>query len=494
VSAGDSAGFSSSGDLAEVLDSPTAGGKIIRGGALRTGGYIAGVALGIVSASLMIRHLGVDNYGKYVVIISMTTIVTGLTDVGMANVAARELAARTREERDRLLGNLLGIRLSIAVIGTLVAMGFSVVVGYEPVVILGVGVAGVGLLLTTYQQTLAIPIGVRLRFGWLSFLDFLRQAATVAAVVLLVLAGAGLLPFIAAAIPVGIVVLAAAIPPVLGQAPLRPAFELREWRWIAGLVGVYVAAAAVGSIYVSAAVIANSLVGSSEEIGYLGAAYRIYVVLANIPLLLIATTFPVIARAAHVDRSRLEYALKRIFDVALIVGAWMALVTIAGAAFAVRVVAGGAFGPTVPVLRVLGAVLLVNFLSIAAGLTLVSLRRNVELLVANGVALVATIVLTLVLVPHVGAKGAAIGMLVADTGLVVAYGFALARHGVLNLDLGVVPRVVLATALGAATALITAPLPDVLSLVLVTLVYWVALVLVRGLPREVSDALFRRSS
>jgi O-antigen/teichoic acid export membrane protein len=273
---------------------------------------------------------------------------------------------------------------------------------------------------------------------------------------------------------------------------LLPSFELGQWSWIVRLTGIYAAASAVSTIYIFAAVIANSLVGSEQEAGYLGAAFRIYIILAAIPLLLVSTAFPVLARAAHVDRARLDYALRRVFEIAVIVGVWMALATVLGAPFALAVVAGDGFGPSVGVLQIQGLALVPSFLATAAGFALISLRLNVGLLVANAVALTATVALTLGLVPWIEAKGAAVAMLVGDSTLAVLYGITLARAGALSFQLAVVPRVAVAAGLAALLAL--APLPDVPLVAGATVVYFAVLFLLRGVPPEITDALMRRTA
>jgi len=62
-------------DPVDVLDTPSAGGKVIRGGVLRGGGYVAGLALAVVGAALMTRHLGVVDWGRYVTVLSLVSIV-----------------------------------------------------------------------------------------------------------------------------------------------------------------------------------------------------------------------------------------------------------------------------------------------------------------------------------------------------------------------------------------------------------------------------------
>lgn len=475
-----------------ILDSPTAGGRVIRGGVLRLGTYVAGVVLGIASAALMTRHLGVEDFGRYVIVTSLISMVAGLSDAGVSNIAAREFATRGRDERNRLIANVIGIRMTVAFVGVGAATGFALVAGYDRTMVLGTVLAGIGLLLGTVQQTYSIPIGVELRFGWLSTLDLLRQLAFVAVVVVLLIADAGLLPFLAATIPASLLVLVVAIPVVRGTAPLLPKFERAEWLRILRLIGVYAAAAAVGTLYVSAVIVTTSLVGTDDQSGYLGAAFRVYTVLAGIPLLLVSTAFPVLARAASTDRDRLQYAIQRLVDIALIVGTWMGLATVLGADVAIEIIAGADFQPAVPVLQIEGVALLASFLAFTGAFALVSLHRHAALLIGNLVGLAAAIALTATLVPEYGAKGAAISTLAAEAGLVVLYGIVLFGSRVVRYDFELVPRVIVAGLL--AFVLVFTPLDRIPLVLAATAVYWVVLYLIRGIPGEVIDALLRRGT
>jgi O-antigen/teichoic acid export membrane protein len=480
----------STDDPLHVLDLPTAGGRVIRGGALRASTYGAGVALGVVSAALMTRHLGVEDFGKYVIVTSLIAIVAGLSDAGVSNIASRELATSPRGERNRLLANVVGIRLTIASIGVAAAIAFALLAGYEQTMVLGTLLAGVGLMVSTLQQTYSLPIGVALRFGWLSTLDLLRQVAFVAVVVVLLLADADLLPFLAATIPASLLVLAITIPLVRGTAPLLPRFDRAEWVRILRLIGVYAAAAAVGTLYVSAVIVTTSLVGTAQESGYLGAAFRVFTVLTGIPLLLVSTAFPVLARAAQTDRERLQYAIQRLVDIALIVGTWLGVATVLGADVAIEIVAGPEFQPAVPVLQIQGIAVLAGFLAVTGAFSLVALHRHTALLVGNVIGLATSILLTAILVPEFGPEGAAVATLAAECGIFALYGIVLFGSRTVHYDFELVPRVAVAGLL--AFVLVFTPL-DRIPLVLVsTAVYWLVLFLLRGIPGEVIDALLRR--
>jgi O-antigen/teichoic acid export membrane protein len=307
-------------------------------------------------------------------------------------------------------------------------------------------------------------------------------------VVVLVAAGASLLPFLGVAIPVGALVLLLTVALVRGSIPLLPAFERAEWARVLRLSVAYSAAAAVATFYVSITVVLTSLITGAKETGYYGASFRIFSVLAAIPLLLVNTAFPVVARAARDDRNRLSYAVQRLFEMTMILGTWLALMTGLGARFAIDVVAGESFRPAVAILQIQSAALLGTFLAVSLGSALLSLHRNMVLLVANGLALALSAGLTIALVPTIGAKGAAIATVSGEFALAAMYSVALfRRERAFSLSLGVVPRVA-AAALAAAALLLIPGLDGIALVIAASVVYAAVLFAVRAVPPELLDA------
>lgn len=475
-----------------VLDLPTAGGKIIRGSVLRAAAYGATVLLGILSAALMTRHLGVVSFGQYVTVLSIVTVAMGIADVGMSNIGVREYSVREGEDRERLMGDLLGLRLALATLAAAVAIGFAAVAGYPEVMVAGTAVAALGYLLTTVQQTIAVPLSAALRLGWTAALEVLRQAGLVGLVVVLVAAGAGLLPFLGAPIPVAVGLLIVTGLLVRGSVPFLPRIRPRAWGRLLRLVLPYAAASAVGALYVSLVMILTSLVASEQETGYFGASFRIYAVLAAIPGLLVASAFPVLARAARDDAVRLRYALQRLSDIALLLGAGAAVMTVVGAPVAIDIVAGAAYEPSVSVLRIQAGTLFAAFLVSVWSYGLLSLAAYRALLIANLIALVLAAGSALTLAQAYGADGAALATLIGDGGLALALGVLLMwPRPDLRVDLWIVPRVLAATALAAAVLLVPG-LPDAADLAAAAIVYFATILLLRAVPHEVWDALRRR--
>jgi O-antigen/teichoic acid export membrane protein len=145
----------SEGDAAAVLDSRDAGGKIVRGGAMRTGAYVGGLLLGLISTPLVVRHLGVVDFGRYATVSSLMFIVTGLTEGGLAALGMREYATLDPSGRAALIRNLLGLRVALTFVAAIVAAGFAVVAGYTNVMVAGTLVLSVALLITRASSSCA---------------------------------------------------------------------------------------------------------------------------------------------------------------------------------------------------------------------------------------------------------------------------------------------------------------------------------------------------
>src|SRR5215211_977672 len=476
----------------DVLDTGRAGGMAIRGGALRVLAYGVALLLSLVSVPFMTRHLGVADYGHYVTVGSIIFIIGGVTEAGLTNLGVREFTVLTGRERDDFLRNLAGLRFALTAAGVAAATLLTFVTGAETVVVEGTLISGVALLLTLTQQTYAIPLSARLRLGAVSGLELIKQAVLTATILVLVVAGASLLPFFAASVVAGAAVLAATLIVVRRQIPLRPAVEIATWRRVLRDVLPYAVAAAVGLIYFRLAVIVMSYVSSDYQTGIYSTAFRVVEAVGVIPWLVVSAGFPIMARAARDDDSRLRYALQKLFEVSTIVGVLIALGIGLGASFAIDVIAGlPEFEDSVPVLRVLGVAMVTSFLVATWSFALLSLRAHRELLVSNAAAGVVALVGTLVLAPSLDAMGAAIATLAAEAVLALCYFVALRRRqAALSPSLAVLPKVALAAAAGACAGLL--PTPAVVDAAVGVAVAALIVFALRAVPPELINAVRRR--
>jgi O-antigen/teichoic acid export membrane protein len=476
----------------DVLDSKHAGGLAIRGSVLRVGGYFVGMLLSILGVSLLYRHLQAANYGHYVVVIALVTTVQGITDIGLGQIGVREFATRHGSDRERLMRNLLGVRIVLTTVGIGGAVAFAAVAGYGGQLVVGTLLAGVGMLLAVIQGTFMVPLAAQLRLGWATAMDLLRQILTVMLIVALVVVGAKVLSFLAVTVPVGIVVLATNLTLVRRSMPLRPSFEREEWLSLMRAVLPFAAANAIGTLYLRSTIILMPLLANKHQTGYYALSYNILAVVLALPALTVGNALPILARAARDDAERLSYVLGRLFEVMLIVGVWIALGLGLGAGFAVLVLSGGHSHTSIVVLEIQSLAVITQFVTGAWGYGLLALRMYRPLPWIAAGSLTVNVLLTVILVPLLKARGAAISFTSAElVGTAASLAVLVHRRPELMPSLRVPARVLVAGAAGAAVAFV----PGLTSLercAIGSTVYVAMILALRAIPPEMLQAFLHR--
>ncbi len=476
----------STGDVApaDVLDTPEAGGLVVRGGAIRVAGFALGLLASLAGVALVTRHLGPGLYGRFQTVVSLIMVVAALTDLGMTTLGVREYVQRSGPERERLMRTLLGMRLVLTLVGVAAA---AVVIalgrdwGWE--VVVGTALMGIGLLFTVLQTTLAIPLNAELRLGTITAIDVVRQVLTAACFAVLVAAGAGILPFLAVTIPVhaGLVIWTLAL--VRGRIALRPSFALDEWRALVRVSFAFALATAVGITYQYIAQIITAFVSDEDAVGYFAASFRVFIVAAAIPGLLVSSAFPLLSRAAQQDPARLANVVRGLVQGTVILGAAAALTCVLGAPAIIEVVNGPDFEPAADALRIQGAVLLITFVIATWGFTLLALHEHRAMVYANLAALVTTATVVAVLANESGEEGAAVGTVVGESVLAVGYLWALTRRRPDLRPPAAALRSLAAAGLGIAAGLLLSA-GAVADTALGLAVYGIGLVVLRAIPED----------
>jgi O-antigen/teichoic acid export membrane protein len=114
----------------ELLDTRHAGPAALRGSVLRTGAYVLGILLSLISAPLLVRHLGVATFGRYVSVLSLVTIVAGFTEGGLNSVVLREYATLDGPRRSEMMRSAIGMRILLTIAGVALVTAFSAAAGY----------------------------------------------------------------------------------------------------------------------------------------------------------------------------------------------------------------------------------------------------------------------------------------------------------------------------------------------------------------------------
>ena len=417
-------------------------------------------------------------------------IVSGVTDAGLTAVGNRELALRTGEERRRILGNLVALRLILTPAGVVLAALVGLAIGYDRTQVLGVLVGVVGVVLVNAQATAMQPLSVELRVAALTGFEVARHALTLVGVALLVAVRASLLPFFAVQAVVGAIVLAAT--PRVVQGGFRPRLDREVAGSLVREALPLAAALAMSVVYFRVLVILTSVLGTEVENGLFATSFRVFEVLFGLPLLVLSVALPLLAVAGAEDIERLRFALQRMTEVALAASTLLVLVLVPLADPVIELLGGEEYDDAGPVLAIQALALVPVFLGQTWQLGLVALRRQVDVAVANGIALVAVVALGVALIPRWGAEGAAVAAVVAEALLAVAAVALLVRaRRTAAPSFGFALRLLPAAAAGAL--LLFAPLPAVARAALAGGAFLAGAFALRAFPPELLPALRGRT-
>lgn len=466
------------------MDSPVAGVRLVRGTAVRASGYGAGLGLALLATPFLTRHLGVDDFGRWAVVGSLVAVTTIVADAGLATVGIRDYAVRAPHGRQRLMATLLTARIMSATVAAMGAVAFTVVAGYDQVIVVGTVLGALALVFTVVQQTYLIPPAAELRLEFITFMEVMRQILNVAGILLFVVFGSELLGFYVLPIPVAILVLVLTLRLIGSGNRTRPNFDTRELRYLFAETIPAGSASVLSSLFYRIALVVMALVASDQQTGYFGISFRVSEIFVAVPPLIVASALPLLARIAEADHQRLRGAFQRLFDVSVILGGLTMFCLVVGAKPVIGFLGGSEFAPAVPVLRIQGAAIGATFLVTLFSGMLWVVRAKRQLVIGNAFGLVAAGTLTLVFVPLGEAKGAAFAMVCAESLLLLWLGVALlGRRPELRPSLRTASKVLVALSLAFAFVLL--PVPDLVALILGSVAYIALLAALRALPSNI---------
>jgi O-antigen/teichoic acid export membrane protein len=457
---------------------------------VRTMGYGLGTLANVAASVVLLRYLGVAQFGSFVAVTSIIAVISGVSDAGLTAVGNRELALLpTTSERRAMVLRLFGMRLVITPVTVLFAVGFTLVAGYDHTLVLGTALAGFGYTLVAASSALAMPLSVDLKIVSLTLLEMVKQVGMTLVIVVLVVAGAGLLPFFAASIP-GAVIALLLTPIVAGHAFVgRPTFEPRAWGVLLRRSLPIALASVIGVIYLRFLVIIMFQFTSDRETGLFGTSARIVEAIGGLPLLAFMVALPVMSLSNDEDKERLRLIVQRMVDIGFLGSCFLVTGLVLGARPIILIVGGAEYKGAIPVLQIQSFALIGTLLAMASLMAAIARDQRRTILVANTSALLSVIIVGIPAVLLGGAQGAALATVVGESALGLGYWRLLGRHEPADRpQLGHALRCLLALAAALGVALLSG-LGDVARTGVGLAVFTLIALAVRAVPQEVFEAV-----
>lgn len=441
--------------------------KILGNTAAQIGGKLATAAASMIVIKLLTNYLGLAGYGQYTTVYEFLAFFAIAADFGIFQIAVRDLSQTADgSTRDRIFGNILGLRLLLTVAALVAAVAAVwLIPKYAATWIpLGVAVAAATTFFNLVHGTLSAPLQTEHRIQWAVVAQVVGKFVTLgymAAVILwwwphdpktgflqvLVAGNVGL------AVTTGLTWLAAR-----RIVATRPRFEWQFWRQVLLRALPYGLAVILGTIYFRLDVILLSLLRTQTEVGIYGVAMRILENLQMLPVFFLNALLPVLAQQLAAGSTKLQSTLQLAFDflcligLPLLAGGWLLArpltLLISSPAF---VGTPGHPGSETALTILLGAMLLA-FFSNLFGYTLLAASQQTKLLWINFGAVIFNIISNLIIIPRFGFVGAATTSVISELLVCVAGGWLVWRLTHFRPQLALAGKALL-SAVGMAAAL-----------------------------------------
>jgi PST family polysaccharide transporter len=373
------------------------------------------LGLGLVVNVWLVRYLGADSFGLMSFAQSLVVIFAVLSQLGLETIVVRELVRRPEAE-----GTIVGTSIALRFVGSLTTLACAGVAAalirpHDPasfwltVIFSGMAFAQtLDVLEYWFQSRSLIPplAGARMAAG------LIGSAAKVAAIVMQAPLEGIALVIVGEYAVSSLALLAAFVrrpeAPRAWKATGAMARELLRESWPLVLNSV----AIVISVRVDQMLI-TSMRGTSEN-GIYAAAQRLMEVVYYLPVATLAAANPILLRWHGQDMAGYESRLQKVLSALALAGIVIALGISLTSSWIVVTLFGADFREAGPVLMILAWNAPVLFVAVAQTNWFIAHGRQRGLMTRSLVSAALSVTLNLLLIPRLGARGAAISMLVSQ--------------------------------------------------------------------------------
>lgn len=357
---------------------------------------------------VVIRLLGESGYGQYATVLAFVGMFGVFFELGMTQYVERSLARGEGTIHD-LLGNLIALRLILALAALLVLPPIALLFGYEPILITGILIYTGIFVLAAFLMPLISILNASERFDAVASLQVRSQLLSIGAGLTVLILGGGFLGLLWVGylvLPLQILMTLQALRR-LGLGPLQLKLQVRAWPLLlkAGVPFGLTSLALTFNFHADTVIL--SALRSSSEVGWYSAAYGLIFKLVAIADGLLLTMTPSLAREHISDPERVRVWTSETVTWLLFFGLPAAVgLSILGKPIALLLF-GASFEPSGPVLMLIAWDIPLLLFTAFCGSTAVAVGLEWPAAAIYLVSTTLNIILNLIFIPVYGIMAAA---------------------------------------------------------------------------------------
>lgn len=393
----------------------TIGLKRVLGNSIwQIGEKIITMLFSVVVTSIVARYLGVEQYGMINYIISTVMLFTAFSTLGMERITIKDIL-----EKEDSKENILGTSLYIRIIGGIILLVISQITIYilnkKDILaqILGL-IVGTSMLFRAFE-VIEYYLQSQMKQKTISIVRFCATTLVAILRILVVVYDLGIIGFTATYLIESIVVALLLQRWYKKHIKLRPKFskayakKILSRCWYVAISGLMI------TLYMRIdQVMLGTMLNSKIENGIYSAAVRIAEIWYFIPTAIVTAFQPMIVLSKKNDEIQYNKNVQKLYDIISLISILFAIGISIFRKFIVLVLYGEEYYGAVDVLNISAWAGLFATLGTARSLWLVSENLQKYTLVYTIAGCIVNISLNYILIPQIGAKGAAIATLVSQ--------------------------------------------------------------------------------
>lgn len=458
--------------------------KIAHNTAYQFSGKIIGTIFGVLTVAIMTRYLGRIGFGQYSTITAYLQIFGILVDMGLSLIIIR-LLADSEFANQKVINNVFTLRFFSSLIFLGLAPLIIIFFPYDLLIKIGVAIAAFSFFFSSLNQILISLFQKELQMLKVTMAEISGRVVLFLFVFLFAIYDFGLLAIIIA------VVLGSMINFLINYVYAKKfvsinfAFDWPVWHKIIKFTWPVAISIALNLVYFKADTIILSLVRSQAEVGLYSAPYRILEILTNFIYLFMGLIFPVLTFTwQQQDFVRFKGMIQKTFDILLILTIPMIVGTLFVANKLMLLIAGPEFFESGLILKILIFATGFIFINSLFGYLTVVIDKQRKMVGAYIFVAIFSLLGYILTIPRYGYFGAA-AFTIASEALIFVFNFIITTKTIkFSPSLSIFYKVIAASFIMAVFIWIFKSINVIELIFLSSLIYLIALYLLKGLPKE----------
>lgn len=446
-------------------------------------GKIVSTGLGLAALGMLTRYLGQEKFGWYITAITFLQFAGILIDFGLIPVTAQMLGEGKFEE-NKLFKNLLGFRLTTALIFFAVLPFFALFFPYPTEVKIAIGLLAISFLAISVNQVLTGYYQKNLKMHIQVIGENIGRIVLVIGLWLLIRNGSSFLPLMAVITLSGIAYTAFLWFRAAKYTAIGLAFDRPIWGAIVKKMWPISISIIFNVIYLKGDILILSIYRTQSEVGLYGAPYRVIDIIAQTALMLMGVMLPILS-ALWVKNQKEEFGRRyqQAFDAMMALAFPMMIGTMALASKIMSLVAPE-FTGSGAVLRILAVAVFGLFLGSVFGHMAVAIDRQKQTMWIYISDSIITLIGYFIFIPIYGLWGAAWMTVFSELYAGIMLWLTIRYQSGQKLKLITLCKITIAGLLMGLVLLILHSLNLFLLIIIGACVYALTLILIKGIKKE----------